>query len=165
MNRNITFWNSPIPKKKNVSGMSAATGMLRPKIVSGATNDRTAGKQAATTPSGTPIRPLRPNPRQTRPSVTSVLATSRRCPNTSGIADTVSPGLGSVAGLMNRISASPAVAMNHRASTAAMQVTPQNTAVAADTSPRNGWTATAGGGLGGANGTGVVVIPFPLRRP
>ena len=36
MNRNIVFWKLPIPKKKKVSGINAATGMLRPKIASGA---------------------------------------------------------------------------------------------------------------------------------
>ena len=86
MKRNMTFWNSPIPKKKNVNGISAATGMLRPKTISGARNARSAGKQAARIPSGTPTAADRPNPRQTRLSVTSVLATSLRSPKTRGIA-------------------------------------------------------------------------------
>ena len=165
MNKNIIFWNSPIPKKKKVSGIRAATGMLRPKIVSGATNDRTAGKQAASTPSGTPTNPLRPNPRHTRRSVTSVLATSLRSPNTAGTFATVSPGLGRVAGLMNRLSASPAVARNQTANTPAMHVTPQNSPVATGTSPRRGLAGSAVGGTGNADGAGVVVIPFPRRRP
>ncbi len=159
MNRNITFWNSPIPKKKNVSGISAATGMLRPKIVSGATNARTAGKQAAQTPSGTPTSPASPKPRSTRRSVTSVLATSRRSPNTPGTALSVSPGLGSVAGLMNLVSASPAVAANHAATTAATQVSPQRKAVPTPVSPRSGRADC------GADDSDVGVIPAPRRRP
>lgn len=142
MNRNITFWNSPMPNKKNVSGISAATGMLRPKTVSGARNARTAGKQAAKTPSGTPIVAVSPNPRQTRMSVRMVFATSLRSPNTRGSSRNVSAGLGSMAGLMNRLSASPAVAMNQAARTQATQVMPQSNAVPACVSPRKGLAGT-----------------------
>ncbi|MFM8709392.1 MAG: hypothetical protein ACKOHK_15270, partial [Planctomycetia bacterium] len=39
-----------MPKKKNICGIRAATGMLRPKIVSGARNARNSAKQAANTP-------------------------------------------------------------------------------------------------------------------
>ena len=35
MNRNITFWYSDVPKSAKVSGIRAAIGMLRPKIVTG----------------------------------------------------------------------------------------------------------------------------------
>ena len=143
MNRNITFWNSPMPNRKNVSGMSAATGMLRPKTVSGARNARTAGKQAASTPSGTPTTAVRPKPRQTLASVRTVLATSFRSPNTRGSSRSVSAGLGSMAGLMKRASASPAVAMNQAASTHATQVIPQSNAVAAGASPRRGRAGAA----------------------
>ena len=139
--------------------------MLRPKMVSGATNDRTAGKQAASTPSGTPTNPLRPNPRQTRRRVTSALATSRRSPNTPGTAAAVSPGLGRVAGLINRLSASPDVAKNHTASTQARQVTPQNITVATAASPRSGLAGRDTGGLAKVEGSDGVVIPVPRHRP
>jgi hypothetical protein len=66
-----------------------------------------------------------------------------------------------VAGLIILVSASPAVAMNHRASTAAMQVTPQNTAVATGLSPRSGFAGAAAGEPDGAAG---VIIPFPACR-
>ncbi len=35
MKMNITFWTSPMPNAAKVSGIRAASGMLRPKIVSG----------------------------------------------------------------------------------------------------------------------------------
>jgi hypothetical protein len=59
------------------------------------------------------------------------------------------------------VSASPAVAMNHSAITAAMQVAPQKTADAAGLSPRSG---LAGTGAGGPDGADDVVIPFPACR-
>ena len=138
MKRNITFWNSPMPNRKNVRGMSAATGMLRPKTVSGARKALTAGKQAASTPSGTPTTAVSPKPKQTRISVRTVFATSLRSPKTRGSSRRVSLGLGNMAGLMKRASASPAVAMNQAANTHATQVIPQSNAVTAGASPRRG---------------------------
>ena len=157
-----------MPNKKNVRGMSAATGMLRPNTVSGARNARTAGKQAAKTPSGTPTAAVSPNPRQTRTSVRSVFATSFRSPNTRGSARTVSAGLGSMAGLMKRPSASPAVAINQAASTQATQVMPQSITVIASASPLSGPAgATTGTASLAASGpsAGGVVIPSPPNKP
>ena len=164
-NKNMIFWNSPIPNRKNVKGISAATGMFRPNTLSGAMKARTGGKQAATTPSGTPTRPLNPKPRQTRPSVTSVFATSRRWPNTSGNARAVSSGLGSMAGLMKRLSASPAVATNQAASTQATQVAPQRAAVRAGISPLSGLAGTVTAPRNRDSAASEDVIPFPPSRP
>jgi isocitrate dehydrogenase kinase/phosphatase len=41
----------------------------------------------------------------------------------------------------------------------------QNSPVAAGTSPRSGLAGSAVGGTGNADGAGVLVIPFPRRRP
>ena len=47
MKMNITFCISPMPKNANVSGISAAMGMLRPKTFSGAREGVDPGKAAA----------------------------------------------------------------------------------------------------------------------
>ena len=47
MKMNITFCISPMPKSENVSGISAATGMLRPNKVSGMKKACTRRKAAA----------------------------------------------------------------------------------------------------------------------
>ena len=47
MKMNITFCVSPMPNETNVSGISAAMGMLRPKIVSGQEEGLDAGEAAA----------------------------------------------------------------------------------------------------------------------
>ena len=49
---NITFWSSPMPNRPKVSGMRAAIGMLRPKMVSGRKKALTRGKQPHRMPSG-----------------------------------------------------------------------------------------------------------------
>ena len=97
---------------------------------------------------------------------------SRRSPKASGTARNVSAGLGSVVGLMSRVSAPlvsasgpcpgrmpSAVATNHRASTQPMHVSPQRKAVPVPVSPRSG---RAGSGADGSRGE---LIPAPRRRP
>ena len=78
MKMNITFCSSPMPKSEKVSGMSAATGMLRPNSVSGRKKALIRGKQPQSTPSGTPTRAASPNPSATRRRVVSRLRVKAR---------------------------------------------------------------------------------------
>ena len=65
MKMNITFWNSPMPNRAKVKGMTAATGMLRPMITSGPKKALIRRKQPQTTPSGTPTTTAKANPSTT----------------------------------------------------------------------------------------------------
>jgi len=73
MKMNITFCVSSMPNQRMVSGISAATGRLRPNSASGAAAASTTRHDPATMPSGTPTATARPNPISTRLSVAAML--------------------------------------------------------------------------------------------
>ena len=77
---NITFCVSSIPNQRIVSGMSAATGKLRPKSASGAPAASMTRQAPAAIPSGTPMTAARPNPMSTRFNVAAMLCRSARSP-------------------------------------------------------------------------------------
>src|SRR4051794_24825779 len=62
MKMNITFCVSSIPNHRMVSGMSAATGRLRPNSASGAPADSRTRHEPAAMPSGTPTSAARATP-------------------------------------------------------------------------------------------------------
>ena len=116
MKMNITFWNSPMPNRAKVKGMTAATGMLRPMITSGPKKALIRRKQPQTTPSGTPTATARANPSTTRLRLTSRLRVNSRSNHKRGKAANVAAGPGSVSGpMIGGWFSSPAVSHHHSA--------------------------------------------------
>ena len=129
MKMNITFCRSPIPKKKNVSGIKAASGMLRPKITTrerGRRGSRKSNRPGC--PSGTPTASARANPSVTRRSVTNVLRVSALSNHNERNSANVSRGLGSNVGLMIRCSFSPTVSNHHSRKNSTTDSAAKNTA-------------------------------------
>ena len=113
---NITFCVSSMPNQRMVSGISAATGRLRPKSASGAAAASTSRYDPAMMPSGTPTMTARPNPISTRFSVAAMLCMSARSLSRLGKLLITSTGLGRMIGETKRSSdpeASPLVASHH----------------------------------------------------
>ena len=117
MKMNITFCASSIPNHKIVSGISAATGRLRPNSASGAPAASTTRHDPAMTPSGTPTAAARPNPMSTRFRVAAMLWTSARSCSRLGKLCTTSAGLGRMTGEISRSSAPRPVVTSHQRST------------------------------------------------
>ena len=65
-----------MPNNANVSGISAAMGMLRPNTLIGARNEFIHGKQPHRTPSGIPIAAASEKPSTTRRKLTNRLRVS-----------------------------------------------------------------------------------------
>ena len=105
---NITFCVSSMPNQRMVSGISAATGRLRPKSASGAPDASMTRHDPATMPSGTPTRTARPKPIRTRFSVAAMLCSSARSLSRLGKLAITSPGLGRITGEIRRSSGAPA---------------------------------------------------------
>ena len=73
MKMNITFCVSSMPNHRIVSGISAATGRLRPNSASGAPAASITRHDPAAIPSGTPTSAARPKPIRTRFNVAAML--------------------------------------------------------------------------------------------
>ena len=118
---NITFCVSSMPNQRIVSGISAATGRLRPNSASGAPAASTRRHEPATMPSGTPT-----SDREAEADPARAVA-SPRCwrpvrvrRNRLGKLRTTSAGLGRMTGEISRSSApGPRVASHHSAHDAA----------------------------------------------
>ena len=117
MKMNMIFWNSPMPNSENVSGIRAATGMLRPMIVSGAKKALTRRKAAAQH-----AQRHADHRRQAEAQHHAAQAGPACCGSApgrttgSGSSPNVSAGLGRMLGLRIRSSAvSPAVRHHHDA--------------------------------------------------
>ncbi len=122
---NITFCVSSIPNQRIVSGISAATGRLRPNRASGAPAASNTRHAPATMPSGTPMLAASRKPRSTRLSVAAMLSMSARSLSRLGKLRMTSPGLGRMTGEMNRSSEPmPEVANHHTATISATAPTP-----------------------------------------
>ena len=175
MKMNITFWNSPMPKRANVKGMTAATGTLRPMITSGPKNALIRRKQPQTTPSGTPTTAAKANPSTTRLRLTNRLRVSSRSNHKVGKAANVVAGLGNISGpMMGEWFSSPAVSDHHSPRQTTMQRMPIATPCQAGISALRAWKpwrrrgagaaagpGTAGGGCGlPCAGSAIVVFPI-----
>src|SRR5271157_326047 len=103
-----------MPKSEKVSGIRAATGMLRPKSVIGRNKALTREKHPQSTPRGTPTSVARPKPEHTRRRVVSRLRVRPRSNQRLWKLAKVSQGLDSpFDGEMIRSSGSPRVT-NHQ---------------------------------------------------
>ena len=153
MKMNITFWNSPMPNRAKVKGMTAATGMLRPMITSGPKKALIRRKQPQTMPSGTPTPTAKANPSTTRLRLTSRLRVNSRSNHKRGKAWNVAVGPGSVSGpMMGGWFSSPAVSHHHSARQTTMQRTPMTMPSQAGISARRTEKWRRRRGAGGATG-------------
>ena len=121
---NITFCVSSMPNQRIVSGISAATGRLRPNSASGAPVASITRHEPAAIPSGTPIRIARPKPRSTRFNVAAMLCTSARSLSRLVKLENTSNGLGSTTGDTSRVSTAPSVTNHHTRTTSATPPAP-----------------------------------------
>ncbi len=125
---NITFWNSPMPNSDKVSGITAATGMLRPPIIKGAKKAFTRRKQPQIMPKGMPTIAASPKPRVTRFKLARVFRVSAWSNQRLLKSPKVSAGLGNLLGLTRRFSAiSPAVSHHQIAPHTQTHNTPRRT--------------------------------------
>ena len=162
MKMNITFCVSSMPNQRIVSGMSAATGRLRPKSASGAPAAAITRQAPARIPSGTPTRAARPNPTSTRRRVAATLCKSARSLKSAGTLSTTSAGLGRMTGEISRDSAAPRVASHQRITTTARPPAPTSRAVIGDGASRrekiDGFGGTCGPRGAGKDDAGIYLM-------
>ncbi len=104
MKMNMIFWNSPIPNSESVRGITAATGILRPTIISGAKKALDAAETAAEHAQRNPHQGRQPKPRTTRFRLTSVLRVRAWSNQRLWKSSNVSSGLGRTVGPRKRSS-------------------------------------------------------------
>ena len=137
MKMNITFWNSPMPKRANVKGMTAATGMLRPMITSGPKKALIRRKQPQSDAQRHADGHAKANPSTTRLQADQRVAGQLPIEPQAGEGWNVAAGLGSISGptIGGRFS-SPAVRHHHSPRQTTTQRTPIATACQAGISAR-----------------------------
>ena len=129
MKMNITFCVSSMPNQRMVSGISAATGMLRPNSASGAPAASITRQEPARIPSGTPTSDRQPEADEHARSVAAMLCTSARSLNSAGKLRMTSAGLGRITGEISRVSgAAPEVASHQSSTTSAEPPAPTSRA-------------------------------------
>ena len=115
MKMNITFCVSSIPNHRIVSGISAATGMLRPKSASGAPAASKTRHEPARMPSGTPTSDGEAEAEQhALQRGGDALQQRALVQQSSGSSPTTSAGLGRITGEISRFSASAPRVASHQ---------------------------------------------------